>query len=553
MVEAQYPTYDWEDGRTLLNAVGSFWAQIFADSFRLRREFDAAGEVFLQTQMDFLEAVAAVSRFEVPVFHRKRWHLIVLKRSDLLEERRVLAYGEGAVYGPQPTDGRVFTYGEPAFLRFIYDIAGENLADVNAFVTNRLMDPSVVLTKGIEFDIDRDTGTVRFDQDPFDNELFAHRPVYGENNEVVDEEIALWFFMGDFDFEYVYDHFGYALQVARGQSSEFYKAFINAYWNMFTRTATIRDVRSLLFAVMGIPSVIENVETVEFIETTSGKLQIITDQHVYKFQPSATAVVSVGDVVEVGDELVDAVRIIELSSENRDTATVPALSLGEDFLSGGFFSQLVFENRTVTLDYQGIDGDGKAIVQFEVGGFPGDVDLFWELVHERGKDMGATLAELLDLRDPPVPAIQPQPQNLPPTVNPMEFVIDNLLKNNLFIIRLKLADADPEAAGMEFFRVLRAAIMPHTTFIVFVETPAQLDIFDLGQQGGVDPCIGLEDDEPGAQDEFYNDESCTSVPLFNVFDGPATSPLDEVQVTAGSDPWIEDAMVRPRIIAGELL
>ena len=566
MVEPVYPTYDFEDGRTLLKAIGSFWSRVFTEVPRLTNEFTANGEVFRQTTDDFLEAVDTVSRFKTPPFHRRRLFLLELKQSKLVESSKFLQYGGDAVYGPQADDGKIFLYGEPAFSRFIFDIDNiiedEVLAD-NFFIMNRLIDPSLVLTKGIDFEVNHREKTIQFDEDPFDSTLWGRRTIYGANNEVEDEELRMWLFMGDFDKNYVFDHFGYVLQMAQALSSEFYKDLVNSYWNTFTETPTIRNIRDMIGALAGVPTIRTETETVEFIEETAGKLQIVTDVDVYKFQPTATSLVAVGDVVTEGTELVDTVEIIELSGSNRDITGCPALPLGREFISGGYFSQLIFENRETTLDYLGIDSDGKAVVEFAVGGFPGDVDLFWERALAQGKADGATLAELLDTRtnpptDPSLPAsiTQPGPEHLPSVVNPMEFMIDNVLKNNMFIIKLKPADTDPKAVGLDFFHLLRAAIPPHTTFIVIVETPDQLDTIDLGQQGGIDTCIGLDSDEPGVQDESFNDQdTCTSVPLFNFFDAPDSRPLDEIGVTDPLDgtAWIEEAMIRPRIIEGELL
>lgn len=535
----EFPRDDFELGKTLLSAIGSFWSQIFADRARFNTELDGSAELFLQAQLNFLETVATVSRFETPVFHKERWRILLLRESALLPSAGILKYGDGAVYGPQPGTGQVFLYGVPSLEVFAFELPDKTLAEVKAFISNRIIDPSVVLTQGVDFTIDRNLEAIIFSQDPFKNELFSKRPIYGANNEIIDEEIALIIFEGNFDINLMFNHFGYAVDSAIIKSSQFYKDFINAFWNTFVRTPTLTDIRALLAAITGIPTVIENVETVEFLEKIGNQLQIITDKTVYKFKATVNPIVAVGDVLEIGDELVDSVKIIELSGSD-GLPDIQAISLGKEFLSGGFFSQLIFEDRVVELDFQGIDNDNRTFVRFDLGGFPGDVDLFWDLAQARGKQLGKTLAELLDTRtnpptDPSLPPeiTQPGPEHLPLTINPLQFVIDNLLKNNMFIIKLKTVDTNPEALGLEFFHVMRSAIPPHTTFIVAVEASAPLDTIDLGQAGG--------DSQAGVQDDN-----------FNFFDGPGAI-TEEIGTTPVAGVWIEEAMVRPRVIMGELL
>jgi len=135
----------------------------------------------------------------------------------------------------------------------------------------------------------------------------------------------------------------------------------------------------------------------------------------------------------------------------------------------------------------------KAVVVFEVGGFPGDIDSFWEAAQTLGKETGKqTLAELLDTRANPVG--QPLPAYLPTTINPLEFVIENILKNNLTIVKVRASAIGADAPGLDLFKYLRDIIMPHTTFVVFVEISADTDTIDLSQAG--------DDEEAGVEEEI---------------------------------------------------
>jgi len=508
---------EWEDGNVMLQSVGSFWNSIFSDRDRMETEYDALGELYVQAQQNFLEAVACLSRIDIPVFHRERWHFIVLKQSELVADETLLAYGDDAVYGPQPSTGSTFTYGVQSKNAYAYNLPDTTLADVTGYISNRMLDPSVIFTKGADFVIDRDKQLIKFALDPFENTLFSQRPVY-KDNVVVDTELAMWVFNGDFDRAYLYNHFGYTIGV-QARSTQAYKDFINAYFNMMARTPTLADVRLMLTALTGVPTVIETQEEVKFIELTDGALEIITDFHVYRFQAAATAIVTVGDIVEQGDELINGVKLIELSGSSRDLTSIRAFALDENFLDDILFANIAFPNVASDLVYLGPDADGKVEVRFDVAGFDEDVAHFWQVVHTNGKLAGQTLAEALDTRLTPAPEIQPQPQNLPKQINPLKLLVDNLLKYNLYLIYVQTDSIDPNAMGFGYMREFRRVLCPNTTFMVLVETPSQLDTIDLTE----------------------------AVDTVAEFEGPEAL-LEEVATTPTTDCWVEETLIRPHYV-----
>jgi len=76
----------------------------------------------------------------------------------------------------------------------------------------------------------------------------------------------------------------------------------------------------------------------------------------------------------------------------------------------------------------------------------------------------------------------------------MVFVLDNIMRNNLFIIRIRQASFDPKAPGVTAFRLLRTVIPPHTTYIVFVELEPLEEDIDLSQAG--------DEDNPGVEEDL---------------------------------------------------
>jgi len=207
---------------------------------------------------------------------------------------------------------------------------------------------------------------------------------------------------------------------------------------------------------------------------------VITDQHVYSFPVAATVTATVGDTVYAGDTLVDDIEIIELAGNSPDYTSVPAISVGKQFLTGGYYGELVFENKSVSLVYSGLDADGRAVATFELSGFPADVAQFWIDVQTRGKQAGMqTLAEMLDTRENPT--VEPTAEYLPATINPVQFLIENFFANNMFLIRLNRSAFPSNAPGISCLRHLRNMLPPHITYLIFIELAPTLEEIDLSE------------------------------------------------------------------------
>jgi hypothetical protein len=211
--------------------------------------------------------------------------------------------------------------------------------------------------------------------------------------------------------------------------------------------------------MLGVPVVVEPAETVELIQKDNNYLVIATDKSVYKFNKEATATVSVGDTVYAGDWLVDTVQIYELN-----TGTVPdvlSVSAGLGFLPGGFSDGIGFSNKDVPLVVETVDGKTK--VSFELGGLPTDVELFWELTHQRGLASGKTLANYLDVRENPTD--EPGAASLPATVNPLQFLVENVLRYNAFVVKIKVS----AISGNVISKLVRKITPPWTACILLLD------------------------------------------------------------------------------------
>ena len=484
MVLPLYPANDLDQGSQLLAQLGSFWFNIFGDRDVLQAQLRSVAQSQAQNYLNYLETVACVSRLTVPVFHTEYWSLLTVTQSQA--NATATLYGpNNLVYGPQTGSvpgrpaGTTWLYGQRNLANQLFIKLPENLVDMPITVQNLVVNPSRVYVKNIDYEIVN--GYLLFRGDPFTDPLVPKRDVLDANGVKVDTEIALWVYNGQIDLKQIYSQFGYALGVML-KSSQDYKDLLNAFADMIVMGTSLKGVQQFLFALSGAPAILDPQETVQVIQNQGNTILVVTTSRVYRVPNTANLLVSLGGTYYQGDPVTDAVSITELSGANPDMSVLPVLTLSDRFLSGGYFSEISFKNHTVALEYLGTDSQNKAVVRFETSGFPGDVEQFWQNVQTNGELAGKTLAELLDTRTNPVG--EPGPLNLPATVNPVEFMLQNLFANNLFIINVRPASFGANTPGLQLFRLLRRVVPPHTTFIVFMNLTPVEDLVDLGQAGG---------------------------------------------------------------------
>lgn len=480
-----YPVDNFDQGKTLLEQLGSFWVNIFEDADRLQALTAADAQIWAQSHLNLLEAAAAVSRFTIPVFHTENWFLWTVRLSDKTSQASRCGIDQG-IYGA--ADGFEQTYGGENNTPTTELPAPPGLCDAAFTIQNMVVYPSRIWVNGVDYLYDEVRNVLRFRDNPFLDPLIPKRDIVNNLGQKVDEEIAMWIYKGSFDLEYVYKQFGYVLGL-KLKSSDGYKQLLNSLWDMYLEGMTIEHLNLFLSALSGAPLSLDSEETVEVIRREVDSTVIVTTSRVYRASNSAGILVSVGDTIYAGTPLTDAISVTELSSHNPDYSKLPYLSLSNNLLGGSYRGDLVFKNHDVELEYLGRDADNRAMVKFETSGFPGDVALFWDFVHSTGKNPngptgGKTLANLLDVRTNKVG--EPIKQSLPSLINPLQFVVENLLRNNLFVISIKLGSFLKGAPGDLMLTHLRDVIPANTTFIAMVTLPDLSDSVDLTFEGSYD-------------------------------------------------------------------
>jgi hypothetical protein len=465
MATFKFPANDYDEPATLLELLGSFWSDTYPD--QTVEDLVAAYALGAkQTHADMLELLAACSRQQVPIYHQLQWYHLVLKESEhnTNPSASLSTYGGGAVYGTDPTTGVELVYGQPYSPYSTFPIPAELRECPLLF--NRLTQASFTLVLGVDFVIDTENQVVIFKDNPFDNELFARRDVYTDG-EVTDREVSIWAFRPRVDADDIYTQFGYPLQFELA-SSETYRDAANAAWNGLIRGTAKQDIQAFVSAICDVPLAAGS-ETVQLVQLDDDVLVIATDQNVYRFNPAATAIVEKGDKVHAGQPLTDTVEFIEFG--RGDYGTLQAVSLGPGLLPAGYLDSITFHDEDADLE---VDTSGVFTkVSFHVGGWPGDVEQFWDDFHTRGILQGQTLAQLLDQRTNKVG--EPGASNLPTTINPLEFAAKNILRNNAFAVKVHFNHRGPGAVSMQHFRQLRRLVVPGTAMLIMTELSAPDD------------------------------------------------------------------------------
>jgi len=471
-----YPSRDLEKPLRLLDQLGSFWAATYEGAFQAERYVFGRGRLEQQTEQITQEAIDSVSRFKVPVYGTDLWLQLILKESDLTNvELAASRYGEGRYFGNDPDTGLSFQYGVPS-PHVGYTFAAPAGLIAAPAIFNRLSDPSLSLLPGLDFTCDRDPVRITFRENPFDNELIPKRNIY-QGDQVVDREASLWVQRAQIDQGHIFSHFGYVLGLHL-PSSRNYRDLVNGLWDGIVEGGHFLAAATVLAAITDAAGVIGETETVVDIATDSRYLLIITDANVYRYSRNASAVVAVGDVVRRGDQLSGAVTIHEFN-RGEVPADLLAITLDRGYLTEAYYDGITFYNKEVALVVD--TSDVFTRVSFELGGWPGDVEQFWDLFHLRGVAAGQTLAHLLDTRTNKVG--EPGVSNLPATINPLRFLIENVLRNNAFVVKLRPKQFGPNALPLWTINQLRRIIPPHIGYIVVVQLDVDEDNITMDGPG----------------------------------------------------------------------
>lgn len=451
-----YPSGPLDVPAALASTLGSFWSSLYGGKDTVAAVLEGQSHLALQALVGVGELVDGVGRRTIRPFHRVRWLPIVLKASNRLPGR-LPAYGDGTTYGIQALTGAAPVYGGAVDTTVAYAVDAAITA-VPA-LCDCPYDSAVHLTAGVDFRLVG--GDLVFLSDPLSDPRMTVRPVYAADGTVVDRQALLWACQADVDRDALWQQFGYVVGL-RMPSGEGAKDVLNAAWDGLVGGTARQQIEEVLSAVTGAPLAAGG-ETVQYVTADSSGRLVITDRAVYRFGAAASVLVSPGAALVAGQQLTNAVTICELGGGA--VPPVPALSLGKGFLHPSIAGDLVFVNAPVPVTAS-VAADGHTVASFPLGGDPADVSAFFSLMDARGLANGTTLARALDVRA--VKSGEPAPVNMPATVNPLAFLVANVLRFNTFLAVLNTDAAGPDAAGTNQGYVLRRLMPPGTALLLLV-------------------------------------------------------------------------------------
>jgi hypothetical protein len=461
MATYRYPQNDFDRPDVLLDLLGSFWSSTYGDAEFVRDYAAATGYDAQQTYLQLLDLVNSVSRFSIPLYKSEAWFALTLRESQLRRNLRPRVYGAGTYSDSGPAYGSTQTT-----VYFHVDKPAE--LSHAPYVFDRLIEPAVAWARGFDFDLD-DT-EIFFLRNPFEQPSIPLRDVLDAEGQIVDRELTLWLYRGEWDWDTVYEQFGYVLELSM-RTSEGYKSFLNSIFDGLILGTSRRLQCWALAAIFGVPATREPVETVEEIRTDLTEVAIVTDKHAYVFPSAAVATVAVGDVLQAGTFLTDTLQLFEFTrGQVPTTEELAALTLENGMLAHGYWHGLTFANTLVPTTVETRD-DGYTRISWPLGGFSLDVEKFWDDVHAAGVAKGQTLAMLLDTRESPVD--QPFAACLPAYVNPLQFLTENFLRANAYVVKLKANVPRSKALAFIPHDCLAKIQPPHTVMLFVLELVKQ--------------------------------------------------------------------------------
>lgn len=455
--------------------MGTLWTTFSEDPEFVRRYMQGRGMLAAQHTVLYQETAATSDRRVLAPFHRERCQpLIVTASARNTGKAAAVQLGDEYVPAIGPQRDAPFILGQKLKIGGYYGLQGTvtyplplGVEDVASAIVDNPADPTVVLIRGIDFYVRNNTVFFLHNTDPLTSGKFSIASTAQGNQALV------WLVDSMVDLDYVYNFIGYVLGV-KERSSEFYKRYLNALWDMHNQGATMAAFRVALAAILDEPVVENEYETVERVIRSGDVEQVITDKNVYALQVGSERrdAVRAGQVLRRGDFLTKTIKVFSnldperLAAGDEFGATirtdVPALFLPAQFFASQLQYGLGMSWQRVPVQSAGTDANGNTKAWFSLFGTPEDTAMFWQDFWARCE------------RDGLVPAEQFEPaylrtNGLPTSQVPFEFFLRNFLKANTMIVTLDTAKLSATGRrGTSNLKLLNA-VTPAHVYVAILE------------------------------------------------------------------------------------
>lgn len=500
-----YPSQGGVNRNQLLAGLGYFWNNVFKEKETLQGLTAAGAAQVVQEHYRLAELVACMSTKQMPVFGRRCWFPLLIKRSEV--KTNLLLYGDGTVFGEQPSNadpqfaGQTFKFGrdktrDDGQTRYYWKAP----AELRSFslIADKLVNPNNALIKNV--DSTMEFGYLVLKTNPFELLGVNTTPLFNPdgspatytdvNNRVLpDETVLLWAYNAQVDERYAAVSWGWLFGMFQ-ESSLVQKYVISQLINLYSNGPAINSIKAVVAAFMGVQPVIGLKETVKQIYTYTppghgARLQRVveTDLHVYKADAYYTLAshVKVGAVVENGDPLFDVVEVHDYINhptwwrtklvpkaainnvEAAGQAQSAQLALPSHLFAGSYNGELVFTN---SMELMTVDSNGN--INFPVSGTPADVAAFnWSLTQnsaEITKAVGVNAGQAV-------------------AVNPLDFLFENFLKTGTVLVKINFRTIEEAEWLTASFKHIRPVIPKNVMFLFFLDYNLPVDDYDWLNEG----------------------------------------------------------------------
>jgi len=392
----QSQSNDYTNGQNLFQYLGSFWTQIFSEQETLLGLSESVAANLVQVYSDFANVINNSGITTASPLNSEKTVPLFIYKSGISKSSNSITFGNTTTYGPQDghlfqvSAGRVLTIGgqfrdSGAFFTKLAD----NVVHAGSTIVNRLISPSVILVKGIDYVVDN--GDLIFIKNPFDNPLIASKKV-ALSNGAVDDLIVLWLSESLVNKNNIHNSGGYLFYKAEPKEVDplIYASAIKALFGASSGGASLKAIDSLIAALSSLPVIVEAKEKVESIFDFNGDKIVVTDMGVYKIQSihKLRSNVVVGSVLSAGTPLTTSSSVEDSFSNPEWWTQIPLILVGENLtVSANIGGSIGFVNKLVNVDVlqnKTTTANGNVpLARFEIIGNSRIVKNFWDEVDKR--------------------------------------------------------------------------------------------------------------------------------------------------------------------------